>query len=155
MTTWAMAPAEHSSPRFQPCWDYNHDHQVISIGWDLGQPPESRDHLTWLWEEYALPEWRITETGNDTDHGRKMLEKFWFDVEPGDIVVAKAGLSKYVGIGEFGTPFYDKDAYRFTWGCSLRHVVWESYAQEQNSPIRFAQHTIYALKPEQAAQFGL
>jgi hypothetical protein len=51
---------------------------VISVGWNLGEAPESRKHLDWLWEAYAEPEWR------NFGHGLKMLSYFWFDIEPGD-----------------------------------------------------------------------
>ena len=152
MTVWAMAPAEHTSEHYQNCWKYDLTHGVISMGWDLGEAPESKQHLVWLWENYDKPDL----PGWYTDHGLKMLERFWFDVRHGDMVVARGGVLKYVGIGEFtGMPFYDEDAYGLTWGCNFRRVVWMPGAQERYSPIRFGRHTLYALKPWQSARFGL
>ena len=152
---WAMAPAEYG-PRgtkwatFWKCWQYNLEHGVIAIGWDLGEAPESKEHLAWLWENYARPKWPNRE------HGLRMLSYFWFDIEPGDTVVARAGLTRYVGLGEFrGEPFYDQEADGLSWGCSFRCVEWGSPTGVRNSPVRFSQNTLYPLKPDKAALFGL
>ena len=106
------------------------------------------EHLAWLWEEYAQAKWR------DSDHGLKMLMYFWFGVEPGDMVIARAGVTKYIGLGEFQEePYYDKGASGLTWGCSLRRVLWEPTPTLRNSPVRFSQITLYPLGPEKAALF--
>ena len=151
---WAIAPAEYSpqgriGTRFQKCWQYDLARGIISVGWDLGEKPQSREHLAWLWEEYADPEW----AGSRACFG--MLEKFWFDIEPGDKLIARAGLTRYVGLGEFqGDPFYDQDAIGETWGCSFRRVLWEPCQDERNSPLRFTRRTLYALRPDQFRLFG-
>ena len=150
---WAMSPAEHSNhgrkaARFNECWEFDYAQGVIAIGWDLGEEPESPEHLDWLWEAYALREWRRT------DHGLKMLKRFWFEVETTDMVVAKAGLSQYVGIGEFqSAPFYDSSVAGLTWGCSLRNVLWSSKQEKRRSPITFSRHTLYSLRPGQFSHF--
>ncbi len=149
--TWVMAPAEYG-PRgvkaaiYRRCWEYDLEHGVISIGWDLGEAPESREHLKWLWESYADPDWG--------DPGEGMLAHFWFGVDEGDVVIARAGVLRYVGIGEFvGSPYYDGGAAGLTWGCSFRKVRWEENPRQRYSPIRFAQWTIYPLDAERAALF--
>ena len=150
---WAMAPAEHSNhgrkaARYNECWAFDHTHGVIAIGWDLGEEPDSPEHLDWLWEAYARPEWRKTY------HGLKMLRRFWFEVDATDMVVAKAGLYRYVGVGEFQSkPFYDPSVAGLTWGCSLRRVLWNSRAEKRNSPVRFTRSTLYSLRPDQFRQF--
>ena len=150
---WAMAPAKHSNhgrkaARYNECWSFDHTHGVIAIGWDLGEEPDSPEHLDWLWEAYARPEWR------KTDHGLKMLQKFWFEVDATDMVVAKAGLYRYVGVGEFQSkPFYDPSVEGLTWVCSLRRVLWDSRAEKRNSPVRFTRSTLYSLRPDQFRQF--
>ena len=150
--TWVMAPAEYAPKGqtgaiYQKCWEYDLAHGVISIGWDLGEAPESEEHLDWLWENYADPAW--------SDQGRKMLAHFWFGVEDGDIVIARAGVLKFVCLGEFvKEPWYDADASGLTWGCSFRKVLWEK-PEERYSPIRFAQRTIYPLDAKRAALFGI
>ena len=50
---WAMAPAKYSPSgtiwaEYQKCWQYDLEHGVISMGWDLGEAPKSRDHLNRL-----------------------------------------------------------------------------------------------------------
>ena len=83
-----------------------------------------------------------------------MLDKFWFDVEPGDIVIARAGVLRYVGVGEFhGEPYYDAKATGLTWGCSFRPVRWELTPGIQRSPVRFGRYTLYCLAPEKAVLF--
>ena len=47
---WAMSPAEHAehgkrAARFNECWEFDYAHGVIAIGWDLGEAPESIEHL--------------------------------------------------------------------------------------------------------------
>ena len=134
---WAMAPAEYSPTGakgtvFRKCWQYDLDHGVIAIGWDLGEAPESREHLAWLWRNCPNREW-------NSDEGLRMLGQFWFDVELGDMVIARAGVTKYVGLGEFqGEPYYDPDAADLTWGCSFRRVLWEPTAGPVRcSPVQF------------------
>ena len=61
-TTWVMAPAEYgaSGPKagiYRRCWEYDFENGVISIGWDLGEAPVSREHLEVLWMRYADPAW--------------------------------------------------------------------------------------------------
>ena len=156
---WAMAPAKYApagakGATFRKCWQYDLEHGVISIGWNLGEAPESRQHLAWLWEAYAEPEWRNSDHG--IDHGFRMLSYFWFDIEPGDMVIARAGVTKYVGVGEFqGEPYYDQDAVGLTWGCSFRRVLWAQPPGVRNSPVGFSQRTLYPLTPDKAALFGL
>ena len=152
---WAMAPAEYAhtgakGATFRKCWEYDLEHGVIAIGWDLGEAPESREHLAWLWEECAHPDWANSE------HGLRMLSRFWFDIEPGDLVIARAGVTKYVGLGEFqGEPYYDQDATDLTWGCSFRRVLWEPISEVKNSPVQFGRFTLYLLGPDKVALFGL
>ena len=157
---WVMAPAEYAptgtkGATFRKYWQYDLEHGVISIGWDLGKAPESRVHQVRLWGERAEPEWR---TGSDPgmNHGLKMLVTFWFGIEPGDIVIARAGVTKYVGVGEFqGEPYYDQDAVGLTWGCSFRRVLWAPTPGVRNSPVRFSRHALSSLTNEKVALFGL
>ncbi len=119
--TWAIAPAEHGpkvNEIFDRCWQYDRNRGVIAVGWDLGRAPKDRDDLQALWESCACPIWTAAQ--------RRMLERFWFEIQPGDWVVARAGRSLLVGVGTVeGKAFYDQAAGGATWGCSLRPVRWE------------------------------
>ena len=128
---------------------------MISIGWDLGKAAESNVDLVELWREHAEPEWR-TGSAYGMDHGLRMLIQFWFEIKPGDIVIARAGMKKYVGVGEFqGEPYYDQDAVDLTWGCSFRRVLWAPTPGVRNSPVGFSRYTLSELTPAKAALFGL
>ena len=162
---WAMSPAEYAPKgndgiRFQECWKYDLEHGVISIGWNLGEKPESQRDLYSLWEHFACPEWNKTREGQPyrswPPHGLRMLERFWFEIEPGDMVVAKAGLNHYVGVGEFQEEsFYDGSAMDRTWGCSFRRVRWEPSLGIRPSPVNFTQATLHSLEPGKFRQFRL
>ena len=156
---WAMAPTKHNmtgqearaeGATFDERWGYDHANGVISIGWDLGEAPESRAHLGWLWDEYAMPEW--------TASGLRYLQYFWFGIQPGDIVVARAGVNQYVGLGVFrGEPWYDEDSYAGTgiqYYYSFRRVDWApNSGTRRTSPVQFGQNTLYPLTPDKAVMF--
>ena len=159
---WVMAPAEYApngeaADIFWKHWEYDLANDVIAMGWDLGKKSDSREHLYSLWEKYAPPEWNRTRQGKQyesTPHGLKMLERFWFDIEPGDMVVARAGITRYVGIGEFQEePFYVERSDGLEWGCSFRQVRWELSPGIRPSPVKLTQATLYSLQPEKFRQF--
>ena len=152
-TTWVMAPVEYgaSGPKagiYRRCWEYDFENGVISIGWDLGEAPVSREHLEVLWMRYADPAW--------ADPGRRMLEYFWFDIQDGDTVIARAGALRYIAIGEFaGEAYYDQNAEGLAWGCSFRKVMWEKDPRERLAPFVLGRNTLYPLDSERAALFGV
>lgn len=152
---WAMAPAEYSpsgkkAKTYRKCWEYDLSNNIIAMGWDLGEAPESEEHLKCLLAAYPRPpEWTASQ-----DHILRMLTMFWFQIEPGDIVIARAGVLRYAGIGEFqGEPCYDPKASQSTWGCSLRKVNWEPDTGIRGSPIQFSRFTLQRLTPEGASLF--
>ena len=152
---WVMAPAEYSpsgaiGAEYQKCWQYDLEHGVIFMGWDLGAAPRSREHLHRLWDTNANPGWE-----GSPEHAIRMLSSFWFDVEPGDMVIARAGPLHYVGVGEFqGEPYYDPGGAGLTWWeAYFRRVRWEPTPGMRRSPVRFGRFTLYPLAPEKAALF--
>ena len=149
---WVIAPAEYrpageKAAWYRTCWQYDLANGIIAIGWGLGEAPESRAHLEFLWELYAGPTW--------TGRGRRMVEQFYFEIEEGDLIIARAGLSRYVGYGEFrGDAFYDEKAEGQTWGCNHRRVRWEPERGMRRSPVRFTQNTVYLLSEDKARLFN-
>ncbi|MDE0019757.1 MAG: hypothetical protein OXT69_00040 [Candidatus Poribacteria bacterium] len=149
---WVIAPAEYSSSGskadwYDTCWQYDHANGVIAIGWNLEEAPESPEHLRRLWAERADPAW--------SERGRRMVERFYFEIEDGDFVVARAGLLKYAGLGEFqGDAYYEEEASDQTWGGNLRKVRWQPDRSLRRSPVRFSQPTLYQLSPEKARLFN-
>ena len=152
---WAMAPTMHTNTRsegatFDERWEYDLANGVISIGWDMHETPQSKAHLEWLWDDRANPYW------GDREVALRMLGYFWFDVQPGDIVIARAGVEQYVGYGVFrGEPWYDERGYGQT-GIknyySFRRVVWAPPSGERkDSPVRFGRNTLYPLTDEKVA----
>ncbi len=129
--TWAIAPAEHERRKnetFDRCWQYDRDHGVIAVGWDLGRAPEGRDDLRALWDACASEEWSRSHYG--------MLERFWFDILPGDWVVARVGRSQVVGVGTVeGEAFYRTGT--SAWGPHMRRVHWEHAVSRTDAvPLR-------------------
>ena len=154
---WVMAPTMHTNTRsegatFDERWAYDLEHSVLSIGWDMGETPQSRSHLEQLWDENANPDW------GDRRIALRMLGYFWFDIQPGDVVVARAGVEQYVGYGVFrGEPWYDEMAYHQS-GIenyySFRRVDWAPTSGERkDSPVRFGQNALYPLKDYKVALF--
>ena len=144
---WVIAPAKYSpsgsvADLYHKCWQYDHANGVIAIGW-MEEAPESPEHLKSLWP----PTW--------SEKARRMVERFYFEIEDGDFVVARAGVEKYVGLGEFhGDAYYDEEAADQTWGGNLRKVRWQPDRSLRPSPVRFSRQTLNLLSPENAELFN-
>lgn len=156
---WAMAPTMHGMNRwkveaegatFDERWEYDLRHGVISVGWDFGKAPDSRDDITRLWLANTAPGSR------DRGNAVRVWTYFWFDIQPGDMVIARAGVNKYVGVGVFrGDPWYDENAYAGTnieHYHSFRRVYWTpDSGPRRASPVQFGRNTLYPLTPDKVA----
>ena len=146
---WAIAPATHRPrKRFNRCWNYCRARGVIAVGWELDRAPATREDLRLLWENRSCPDWSLAHRG--------MLEAFWFDIQPGDCVVARAGMSHVVGIGEVtGAAFLDLEAQGKAWGCNLLPVRWDLavplVGKVRVRPRFFPQRAIVELSDEKLA----
>ena len=88
------------------------------------------------------------------DDGRKMLGHFWVGAEDGDIVIARAGVLRFVCLGEFANgPWYDGEAFGLTWGIRSERSNGRSLRKVFAYP--FSPRTIYPLDAERAALFGV
>ena len=96
---WAIAPySNQKRARFNAVWRFDRDNGVIAVGWDLGV--DLRD----------VPLDEFKQLFKNTFPGKRhaQLQQFWYDIEIGDRVVAKAGTKEVVGIGTvIDRPFYD------------------------------------------------
>ena len=136
---WAIAPTDYSDrEQFQEIWQIDRDHNVIAIGWDVGKPRSEED----LEEKYA-------KTARDegwTQHGLNMLRKFWFDIRPGDRVIARAGRKRIVGIGTVqGDPYFHPEDGQSNEGANFLPVQWDDVEGKEFPNMVFGMHTIYEL----------
>lgn len=137
---WVIAPADYRNrDEFDRCWHYDRENGVIAIGWDLGGAPRSQEHLEELFRSTA-------ERENWTRHGLHMLTKFWFEIQPGDRIIARAGRNRIVGIGEVqGKAYYDADEERRTWSSNFLPVRWDDTEERDFPDIVFGMQTVYEL----------
>ncbi len=136
---WAIAPSDYSDrDEFERCWRFDREHELISIGWDVGQP-QSREDLE---DKYA----RAAADEDWTQHGLNMLQKFWFEISPGDRVIARAGRKRIVGIGSVrGGPYFDLEDGESSWGANFLPIQWDDVEEIEFADMVFGMHTIYEL----------
>ena len=101
---WVIAPHEHTDREsYEKAWNYDSKHNVIAVGWGhmgdlngLSQTDIEARHK----EAYPC----------NSKHNLSQILDFWLKIEPGDLVVARAGRSKLVGVGTVtGCPYYDQE----------------------------------------------
>ncbi len=145
---WVMAPFNHSErPRFDQVWKYDRENSVISIGWDLGDF-RSREELQNKYRE------RIGRNGW-TKAGLTQLTRFWFDIKPGDRIIARGGTRKIVGVGTVtGSPFYSPDMKAAQGGGVFEGdhgyflpVNWKDFERAFPSN-KFSRHTLYSVSDD-------
>ena len=134
---WAMAPVEYKDKaHYYRVWQYDRDNGIITIGWDVGEPESVID----LEARYGMywPE--------ESNHGFKMLYKFWYEIRPGDRIIARAGRKRIVGVGTASAgPYVDENHGRFAHGSNCLPVDWE-FARERVFPdMVFPRYTIVEL----------
>lgn len=97
---WVIAPFESKKSRkvFDRCWEYDRQHGTIAIGWhEIGDP----SGLT----KPELEE-RIDQTYPGFPGGTQALWHFYNSIEFDDIVIAKRGRNRCIGIGRVTRPAY-------------------------------------------------
>ena len=100
---WVMAPSRNDKQgKFDRFWRYARENSVISIGWDVGDF-DSQEELERKYRERASQ-----ELEGWTENGLEKLTKFWYDMKPGDRIIARRGRKKIVGLGTVtGAPSRD------------------------------------------------
>ena len=136
---WAIAPSDYGDRKeFERCWQSDRQHGVISIGWDVGEPHSTEDLEKKYAEAAADEDW--------TQHGLNMLKKFWFEIGPGDRVIARAGRKRIVGIGTVrGEPYFHPEDGESSWGGNFLPIEWDDVEEIEFPHIVFGMHTIYEL----------
>ena len=55
---------------------------------------------------------------------------FWFDIQPEDLIIARAGRKRLVGVGTVqGSPYFDPANESLTWGRNFLPVKWDDVAE--------------------------
>ena len=126
---WVVAPYNYDDrAAFDACWQYDHTNGVIAIGWDLGDLSDlSKEDISARYREHT--EWELTS--------RHQVVKFWTEIQRDDIIIARGGRKRVVGIGTVvGPAFYDGEKGKARAGSIARPfpnflpVRWEREGKE-------------------------
>lgn len=149
---WVMAPFNGDKARqFDQIWQYDRRNNVISIGWDVGQFDSSEQMERKYWLEADR---QNKEAGQEIwgKHGLRQLKRFWFEVKPGDKIVARRGRGKVIGLGVIADhPRYNREMASEQAGTfSEDHayflpVRWIDFEKEL-TPYYFPMYTLCPLK---------
>lgn len=91
---WVIAPYDSTKPEiFDKAWEYDFKNGTIAVGWS------SLGDISTLNEE-ALENRYIKAHGKDNPADRKAIWNFCHEISVGDIIIARRGLKKIIGIGE-------------------------------------------------------
>ena len=153
---WIIAPYDSKIPEiFEAAWDYDVKNNTIAIGWnDLGDISKySKEQIrSKIHEVYS-------EKGESwIKHNRTRLTNALWNlyniISIGDIIIARRGTKKLIGIGKvIGDAYYSseegtlrkpnmEDIY-----CNFIKVKWEPRIIDYEN-IRFSTFTIYEIDPE-------
>lgn len=106
---WVIAPYNSTVPQvFDKAWEYDLQNRTIAVGWtklgDISKlsKPELKSKYMETYSDNIAKSF-VTK-------GVNALWRFYHGVLPGDIVIARRGTKKIIGIGTVtGDPFYDKE----------------------------------------------
>ncbi|MEW4526949.1 endonuclease NucS domain-containing protein [Maioricimonas sp. JC845] len=112
---WVIAPGDsRDSDLSDAIWQYDLDNSIISIGWaavgdiSAANVDEIRQRLLRTWPDMAPA---------SATYAARSLYRFYNEINPGDIVVARWGLKWIAGVGTVtGSPTYDPDRLRGIFG---------------------------------------
>src|SRR5262245_10417630 len=93
MSYWVISPFHADEPAvFEHAWAYDLSHNVIAIGWHaIGDP--SRMSLREI-EEALQSAYRNPEPG-----AAAMIWTFFHQIQEGDVVIARRGVTQVIGVG--------------------------------------------------------
>jgi hypothetical protein len=106
---WVIAPYDSTVPEiFDKVWEYDLQNETIALGWvELGDISRlSRSELKAKYVEAYGNSIAKSVVTKDTN----ALWAFYHEVSPGDVIIARRGTKKIIGIGTVtGVPFYDAE----------------------------------------------
>ena len=145
---WAIAPTHYDQPqRFERVWTYAREKNIIAIGWNIGDIASmSPDELPARFAE------RFPGTSK---HGLNQLRKFYYEIKPGDRIIARAGRKKFVGIGTVtGPAFHNPTTGQGMVGDlgvevyeNFLPVQWDDVTEKVFQDIVFGMHTVNEMPP--------
>ena len=154
---WVMAPFDSDKAKqFDQIWKYDCSHNVISIGWDVG-PFDSPDELENRLQAKVAEQVRLGHKPWGP-HGLRQLKRFWYEVSEGDLIIARQGLSKVVGLAKVkSSAYYNADMAKDQAGsfCKdhayFRNVRWNDFDKRQASR-KLHRHTILPINEDRFRQ---
>lgn len=128
---WIIAPADAEDvDQFPKIWAYQRGNGFIAIGWDMGDSSSlSRSEVMSKFIDYADEYgWNPRE--------RHQYAKFWLDIKKHDLIIARQGRKRIVGIGKvMGQAYFERHKFLERSGkpgdplTSLIRVDWQ-FTQE-------------------------
>ena len=121
MKYWVIAPMESTTPEelFQTAWEYDKHHGTIAVGFPSGPAPVPSEvsdvsivtHVNCGSFDDFQRSFRALKEQGELEWGPrapKMIWEFHREIQPGDKVIARRGLSTILGIGTVTkTAYYD------------------------------------------------
>lgn len=85
---------------FEQAWEFDKASGVIATGWYRVGDVSGKSRLQ-IKEQY------LKVYGKERGLGYVSIQRFWIDIKPGDLMIARYGLKEIVGLGKVaGAPFY-------------------------------------------------
>lgn len=152
---WVIAPYNSTKPKiFEKVWEYDLKNGTIALGWiELGDISELREKSEL--ESRYRGVYGDTVSKSACTRDVNALWGFYHEISPGDVVIARRGTKKIIGIGTVtGSPFYDEKRGRERVAHSTEDfyskflpVKWEEREIEFDR-IVFSFYTIYEISEE-------
>jgi 5-methylcytosine-specific restriction protein B len=104
---WIVAPYNSAAPQiFDKAWEYDLQNGTIAIGWtelgdfsNLSKAELKSKYIETYGDNYAK---------NTVAKDINALWRFYHEMLPGDVVIARRGTKKIIGVGTItGAPYYD------------------------------------------------
>ncbi|RLI75827.1 hypothetical protein DRO97_02355 [Archaeoglobales archaeon] len=146
---WVIAPYDSTKTQiFEKVWEYDLNNGTIAVGWsDLGDVSEmSKPELESRYKEVY---------GEINNRDINAIWKFYHEISIGDIIIARRGTKKIIGIGTVtGKPFYSEEKGKERvanltedFYPNFISVKWEEKEIEFDKPV-FSFYTLYEIPEE-------